>query len=64
MPDNKANTGKQDDARININQDYELRDWSKKFGVTPDQLKEAVKAVGPVADDVRRHLKSGTIRKG
>ena len=57
MPDDKKNTGKQDDSRINVNQDYELRDWSKKLGVTPEQLKEAVKAVGPMVADVRKHLK-------
>jgi hypothetical protein len=33
-----------------------LRDWSKKFGVTPEQLKDAVKKVGPMADDVKREL--------
>lgn len=56
MADDKSNTGGQDRARINVNEDYELRDWSTKFGVTPEELKEAVKKVGPMADDVKKEL--------
>ena len=48
-----------DRERINVNEDYELRSWSKKFNVTPDQLKQAVKAVGDRAAAVERHLKGG-----
>ena len=57
MPDNLKSTGGQDRKRINVNEDYELRDWSKKFDVTPEQLKDAVRAVGDRADDVELHLK-------
>ena len=56
MSDDLKNRGKQDDIRINVNQDYELRDWSKRLGVTPEKLKEAVRTVGVLAKDVRRHL--------
>jgi hypothetical protein len=56
MSDNKQTTGGQDRARINVNEDYELRDWSKKFNVTPDRLKEAVAAVGDRAAAVQAHL--------
>lgn len=58
MADDKSKSGGQDRARINVNEDYELRDWSKKYGVTPDELKAAVKAVGTQAKDVEAHLKS------
>jgi uncharacterized protein DUF3606 len=34
MPDNKSKPGGQDRTRIDMNGDYELRDWSKKFEVT------------------------------
>ena len=57
MPDNKSQTRPQDAKRINVNEDYELRDWSKKFGVTADQLKDAVSKVGTSAEAVERHLK-------
>lgn len=57
MSDDKKKTGSSDRKRINLNEDYEVRDWSKKFGVTPEQLKAAVKAVGSMAEDVEKHLK-------
>jgi len=57
MSDDKSKTGGQDRKRISVNEDYEVRDWSKKFGVTPEELKAAVKAVGSDAADVEAHLK-------
>lgn len=57
MADDKSKTGGPDRQRIDVNEDYELRDWSKKFGVTPDELKAAVKKVGVMADDVEKELK-------
>ena len=60
MADDKTRSGGQDRARINVNEDYELRDWSKKFGVSPDQLKAAVQAVGTNAAAVEQHLKGKT----
>jgi hypothetical protein len=58
MPDNLQSRHGQDRRRINVNEDYELRDWSKKFGVSQEELKEAVQAVGDQADKVEAHLKS------
>ena len=59
MADDKTKTGGQDRTRINVNEDYEVRDWAKKFNVTPEALREAVKAVGSSAEAVERHLKQG-----
>jgi hypothetical protein len=56
MTDDKTKRGGEDRARINIHEDYELRDWSKSLGVSPERLRDALKAVGPMAEDVRRHL--------
>ena len=56
MADDKSKTGSPDRDRINVNEDYELRYWTKELGVTGDELRAAVKAVGPTADAVRRHL--------
>nr|WP_145552303.1 DUF3606 domain-containing protein [Variovorax boronicumulans] len=58
MADDKTKTGGQDRERISVNEDYELRGWAKRFNVTPEQLKEAVKAVGTQAEEVERHLKA------
>jgi Protein of unknown function (DUF3606) len=56
MSDDKSNSGGQDRQRINVNQDYELRDWAKSLNTTPERLKEAVQAVGDRADKVREYL--------
>jgi hypothetical protein len=58
MADDKSKPGGQDRTRINVNEDYELRDWSKNLGVTPEQLKAAVRAVGTNAAAVEHYLKS------
>jgi hypothetical protein len=59
MSDNLNQRGGQDRKRIDVGQEHELRDWSRKFGVTPDRLKEAVQAVGTQADKVEEHLRAG-----
>jgi hypothetical protein len=56
MADDRNKQGQQDRDRINVNEDYELRDWSKRLGVSSDELKSAVAKVGPMAIDVRQHL--------
>jgi hypothetical protein len=56
MADDKGNPGRPDRDRINVNEEYELRDWSEKFGVSAEELKKAVAAVGDRADKVRQHL--------
>jgi hypothetical protein len=42
MADDKTKVGRADRDRINVNEPYELRYWSQKFGVTPVRLKLAV----------------------
>jgi hypothetical protein len=59
MADNKNQVGKQDRDRISLSDDYEVRDWAKKFGVSPEELKQAVKNVGNMANDVETYLKKG-----
>lgn len=56
MSDDKSNSSGQDRQRINVNQDYELRDWCKSLDTTPERLKEAVQAVGDRAEKVREYL--------
>lgn len=56
MADNLGNRGPQDRARVNTSEDWELKYWTKEFGVTEEQLKAAVKAVGPMVVDVRKKL--------
>ena len=57
MADNLKLRGSPDTKRINVNEPWELRDWSQKLGVTPEQLKQAVRTVGTSADSVRSYLR-------
>jgi hypothetical protein len=56
MSDDKTKVGGQDRQRINVNEDYELRDWAKSMNTTPERIKEAVQAVGDRAEKVREYL--------
>lgn len=56
MSDDKTKSHGQDRERINVNQEYELRDWAKSLNTTPERVKEAVQAVGDRADRVREYL--------
>jgi hypothetical protein len=56
MADDLKQTGRQDDERINPDQDHELKFWSEKLGVSRDELRRAVQAAGPMVKDVQRHL--------
>ena len=56
MSDNKNTVGNPDRQRISLSQDYEVQNWSKKFGVTPEELRNAVKSVGNNAKDVENFL--------
>lgn len=57
MSDDKSKTGQADRRRINLSEDYEVRNWATKFGVSEDRLRAAVEKVGSMADDVERELK-------
>jgi hypothetical protein len=57
MADDLKNRGPADRDRINVHEDYELRYWSEKFGVSHDALKAAVQKVGVMAKDVEQALK-------
>ena len=58
MVDDKTKVGGQDRTRINLNEQYEVRDWIQSLGVNEATLREAVKTVGDRVEDVRNHLRS------
>ena len=60
MSDDLKNTGKQDDIRININQEHEVTYWTKELNVTPDELKKAIGVVGPMVKDVKKYFNPGS----
>lgn len=58
MSDNLNNRGPQDASKINVNEEWELRYWTKKLGVSAEELKAAVKKAGVSVDAVSAHLKA------
>ena len=46
-----------DVRRIDLGNEADLREWARKLDATPEQLREAVGAVGDHPDDVEMHLK-------
>ena len=57
MSDDTHKRGPGDRNRINVNQEHELRYWTKELGVDEETLKATVQRVGPMADDVRSALR-------
>lgn len=43
--------------KINITEKYEIQYWSKKLGISHDDLIEAVKSVGTSLNEVKKYLK-------
>ena len=56
MADDLTQTGRQDDQRINLDQDHEVNYWSKELGVSREELRRAVEQAGPMVKNVRQHL--------
>jgi len=56
MSDDLSKKRPQDATKVNVNESWELEYWSKKFSVTKDQLKNAVKAVGVSSAAVQKYL--------
>jgi hypothetical protein len=43
--------------RIELQDPFAAQVWAKKFNVSPEQLREAIEAVGDQAPNVEMHLK-------
>jgi Protein of unknown function (DUF3606) len=56
MADDLKNRGAQDRSRVNIHEDYEVQYWTKKWGVSKEQLAAAVQKAGVSAEAVARQL--------
>ena len=62
MPDDKAKTGRADRDRVNLEQDYEVRDWCQSLGITEQELRGAVQAVGNTASKVREYIRLNRLK--
>lgn len=57
MADDKTKKGV-DRRFVSLTEDYEVRYWTQRFGVTREQLAEAVQAVGNAVNAVEEYLRS------
>jgi hypothetical protein len=57
MSDDTSLRAPQDASRIAMGEDYEVRYWTNKFGVSRERLQEAVDAAGNSASAVEAWLK-------
>jgi hypothetical protein len=55
-PSKKRDYG--DKTRIDMNQAYQVAYWKERFGVSHEELSEAVQAAGAFARKVEAYLKS------
>ena len=58
MFENKSKPAEPAGERIDLREEVEVRDWAKAFGVRPDDLRRAVRAVGNGSVRVQKYLKS------
>jgi hypothetical protein len=54
--DNKSKIGRPDRSKINLNEDYEVKYWTRELGVTKEELRRVVEKVGNSAAAVRKEL--------
>lgn len=57
MADNKQNTGKQDDIRVDSNDPSEVEYLHRQFpNKTHEEIKKAIKDAGPLREDIIKQL--------
>lgn len=58
MADDRRKTGQQDRAQVNVNEEYELEQLARKFGVSPAKVRQAEQVVGKSRQKVEEYLMS------
>ena len=56
MSDDKTNRGQPDRSKINMDEDYEVKYWTRHFGVTREELQKVVDRVGNSAAAVAKEF--------
>ncbi len=57
MADDKTLRAPQDASRIALGEEYEVRYWTERFGVSEARLRDAVRAAGASASAVEQWLR-------
>jgi hypothetical protein len=56
MADDRTNRGQPDRSKINMDEDYEVKYWTRHFGVTREELQKIVDRVGSSAAAVAKEF--------
>jgi hypothetical protein len=56
MSDSRLHQGEPDRSKINMNEDHEVKRWSKHLGISRERLQQLVEKVGNSAAAVRKEL--------
>ena len=56
MSDDKTNRGQPDRSKINMDEDYEVKYWTRHLGVTREELQRVVDRVGNSAATVAKEF--------
>jgi hypothetical protein len=56
MADDRTLRGPRDRQRINMSEDHEVAYWTRKWGVSREQLAEGVREAGPMSEAVAKFL--------
>lgn len=56
MADDPTKRGLEDRDRVNVHERHEVEYWTKKWGVTREELEAAVQKAGPMMKDVSKEL--------
>ena len=56
MPNYQENPIVPDFRRVNVHEEHELNYWTKEFGVSEKELRQAVMDVGTSAEAVKKYL--------
>ncbi|MDB5903714.1 MAG: hypothetical protein JWM26_2592 [Betaproteobacteria bacterium] len=54
---NHITRGPRDRTRVDVDQEWECVWWSKGWGIPVEELRTAVREVGPLVADLDRHLR-------
>lgn len=57
MSDDKTKKTQQDRSRIDFDEEHELEYWTKRLGVSKEELRDAVQRVGNTVEAVQLELK-------
>ncbi len=57
QPTNHISRGPRDRTRVDVDQLWEVQWWSKGFGVSTQEVLDAVREVGPLVADLDRYFR-------